>query len=1023
MIRFSLRHFSYTILLSFGVLPWVNVSGLSAQTVADNAFNKTIQPFLRVYCQRCHNEVKPESGVRVDGLESYFPDNQLFLWKDVLKQLVEENMPPEGEVQPTTEQRAALIHSIREEMRSAQARNNEKHGSVRRLTVSQYRRTLHDLLGLDDNIAQILPPDGISKDGFANNGQLMGLTPLQLEYYFEVADKAIDLCIVDERSKPVVQNLRMALGQNINANPLSENLILGANNHLLKNQDFVVTELTPDKPFGFEPSKMRTAYDFVEGYAGNDTVRGWRKYDNIYHSVFACMRGTEGYPKGEAYQIRSNGLLLRPAIPSSEIWEQSSTYGPRANFKISLRELPDHGNFRVKVKAAKCEDALLLNDDANTMDDNPNSVLASSDPVDSTGNKEIHLHAAGIYQVDLHYQSPEISATSQDSNADKGKPKVVDRESWTVTINGDRFERKVKTGWNANQTSTTLPSPTSVAFLRRRLPKGELNWNVTTGNTIKLERVVFTQVDENSPEGKEFCAFEKRSPWLGVHMGLRRDCGSTLEQVGGPQRVSGYEWNDYVFEGAIANYPSPYVEKDNVNYLAGIREIGVRHEYTDGRDVPRLLIQSIEFEGPYYSSWPPRQHRNIFIDSVNKEDPSTYANEILRSFMTKAYRRPVAQDEFERIAKVWKESYSLKKDFQGSIKDALLVVLTSPQFLFLVETSRSPEHEDLTPFELASKLSYFLWNAPPDQQLLEKALSNQLREDFDNQLDRIFDDDKMFAFASEFAAQWLGLDKFENVDIDERIFPRLTLHTRRQLRKEPVQFFHYLIQKNLALKNIINSKWIMANDSVAAYYGLGDRIESGFDFIPLEHGRDHLGGVLSQSSILAGLSNGRESNPVKRGAWFARRIIAEPPDDPPPNVPELPDDDLHNRSLRERLEMHRNQKVCAKCHAGIDPWGIAFEAFDASGTIKLHAADTSTKLPDGTQIGDFQEFREYLTQKRMERIAFSFLKHIATYAIGRSLSYNESAFLENAAETWPDQEYRVRDLIRFIVKSDLFLKK
>src|SRR6185503_9066007 len=138
------------------------------------------------------------------------------------------------------------------------------------------------------------------------------------------------------------------------------NLVLGANSFLLANPDVLVTELAPARPFDYEPFAMRTRYEFIEGYVGNDTIRAWKKFDSIYHSVFACLRGTPGYPKGEAHQVVASGLLLRPAIPSPEIFGQSSTYGPMANFKISLRELPEQGNFRITVKAARYDDGLLL---------------------------------------------------------------------------------------------------------------------------------------------------------------------------------------------------------------------------------------------------------------------------------------------------------------------------------------------------------------------------------------------------------------------------------------------------------------------------------------------------------------------------------------------------------------------------------------------------------------------------------------------------------------------------------------
>src|SRR5262249_53615796 len=178
--------------------------------------------------------------------------------------------------------------------------------------------------------------------------------------------------------------------------------------------------------------------------------------------------------------------------------------------------------------------------------------------------------------------------------------------------------------------------------------------------------------------------------------------------------------------------------------------------------------------------------------------------------------------------------------------------------------------------------------------------------------------------------QWLSLDKFNVLEPDRTKFPRLTRDTRTQLRQEPVQFLQYSIRNNLPVRNLIASDFVVANEVVASYYDFAGKSESGFQFIPIKHGRRELGGVLSQAAIMAGLSDGRESNPVKRGAWLARRIIAEPPDDPPPNVPALQEDTLH-LSLRERLERHRNQPACAQCHAKIDPWGGAFEEFDAGG--------------------------------------------------------------------------------------------
>ncbi|GIS59121.1 MAG: hypothetical protein CM1200mP2_13460 [Planctomycetaceae bacterium] len=186
----------------------------------------------------------------------------------------------------------------------------------------------------------------------------------------------------------------------------------------------------------------------------------------------------------------------------------------------------------------------------------------------------------------------------------------------------------------------------------------------------------------------------------------------------------------------------------------------------------------------------------------------------------------------------------------------------------------------------------------------------------------------------EFTSQWLSLEKFDVLEVDRKRFPRLTRDTRTQLREEPARFLRHLVRENLSLRNLVRSEFIVANEVVANYYRLSDPLESGFDFVAIRHDNENLGGLLSQAGILAGLSNGRESNPVKRGAWLARKIIAEPPEPPPPNVPDLSEDDKEKLTLRQRLERHRNQKGCAKCHAGFDPWGLPFEQFDAGGLFR-----------------------------------------------------------------------------------------
>lgn len=1176
-------------------------------------FQQKIQPLVKKLCFRCHNVDEMMSGIRVDRLDGTLPDKQLFLWRDIQKQIAKGAMPPEDELQPTAAERKMLVDWIGKAMVAAKSRDAQKNGSVRRLTVSQYRNTLRDLLGLEDNLTDILPPDSVSKDGFLNNEQTMLLSPLLIEAYFDIAERALDRCIVDEQSKPVVQNFRMDFGAKVNPQPLPNNLILGANSHLLRNEDFRVTELKPAKPFAFTPFKMRTKYRFIEGYQGNATVRGWKEYDSIYHAVFACMRGTNGYPKGKAYESIPSGLLLRPSIPSAELFQVESTYGPKANFKISLRELPDEGRFRVTVKAAKYNDGLLLEPNMATQAEPAHGAVTIKD---LTQPRTANVTKAGVYQADVYLTAANsiapdatklkegligfwdfdgnavskvdqqelkgeltdgakfvdspfgkavlvdgkagevviprdnamnvgegdftvaawihprglrqggivslggygythgwlldmpnkkgilrietATADNQHNGTVQSRPGVIQNNKWqhvaAVVGRGTNKTRLYVNGFevgvgtvnpaNLDNPKTALhigrvqganffkgeldevriyrralgiaeikalvepgkqfvqPSPAEKrknlsltlgdrhfsglrerAFMVVRLPAGPLNVVTRYDGKAVVDRIVLTPLKETAALARRFVTFEKRLPRIGVHVGLRRDCGSTLTQVGHAQKAASSKLTEYKFEGAISNFPSPDVEKDNVNYLAGVREIGVRSEYTDGRDMPRLLIHSVEFEGPLYDTWPPATHRNIFVPSENSSKPAIYAREVIRSFATRAFRRPITDAEEAAVMTVWKNSFAVDGNFQQSVKDALLVVLTSPQFLFLIENSETPKPETLDSHELASKLSYFLWNTAPDKQLKNLAAANRLHKSLDAEVARMVGDPRFKQFTSEFATQWLSLGKFDVVEIDRKRYPTLTRDTRTQLRQEPVQYLQYLCQHNLPIANLVQSDFIVANEVVASYYGLAEKTESGFDFVPVKHANSNLGGVLSQAGILAGLSNGRESNPVKRGAWLARKIIAEPPDPPPPNVPGLPEDDTVRLTLRQKIERHRNQPGCVKCHAGIDPWGIPFEQFDAGGLLKKETIDARSTLPDDTEVANLQELKAYLATDRIDQVAFSFLKHLATYAVGRSLTYNEIEFLKEKGIELKADGYRTQDMIRFVIQSPLFLEK
>lgn len=1169
------------------------------------SFEKFVQPFLKQNCLRCHEGDNSMGGVRVDQLDAKFDDRHIPVWEAVRERIDAGTMPPKSaKPQPSDADRERMTKWIDDALAAARTRRVSRNGLIRRLTVAQYRNTLRELLLLEDDLSDILPADAVSKDGFLNNHERLELSPLLTETYFEIAEKALNRVIIDPQTKPSIQNFKLDFGSGINPKPVSERLVLGAGSTLLTPEDFTVTQLTVKKPFPFEPFFMRTKFRFIEGYQGNDTVRGWRDFDSIYHAVFADFRGSGGYPKGKAYGTVPEGLLLRPAIPNDELFGSDGTYGPKANFKIAVRELPDNGRFRVTVTAAKYDDGLLLDKGAAAAEGAEIAVNNGSALIRTPGIYQVAVHPgplaaapeadtsklneglAGSWTLDGEPEptrlagkaksadSPFGKALALNSNADAltipgngasnvgtgeftvsawikprgngavisagghgaqgwsldleerntlqfvsaglqgafngrvvSQPDSIRREAWqhlAVVVQRGKNETRIYVNGLLVGRGTTglanldakgsivfgnaggvesfkglidevriykralapaeiqglvLPGKATIAatppqqnrpqgrnnaarlpdvalkigdrqftgglqqpaFLVVRLAAGATPISAVIDGVFDAAKITLTPLPETHEAARRFLAFEKRLPKVGVYLGFRRDCGSSLVAVGEPQPV-GKKLARYTFEGAIRNFPNAEVEKDNVNYLAGVRELGVRSEYTDGRDMPRLLIRSVEFEGPLHEAWPPTTYKNIFIDSEQKNDRSAYARQILRNFARRAYRRPITTAEEEALFAVYRNASATGRNFEESIKDALLVALTSPQFLFLIESSATPEPEPLNSYELASKLSYFLWNSPPDARMLQLAAAGTLRKQLDAETERMIADPKFSRFINEFASQWLSLDKFDVLEPDRTRFPKLTRDARAHLRREPVEFLRHLIRENLPASNLVQSDFIVANETVAGYYDLGDKTESGLRFVPIKHGRAELGGVLTQAAIMAGLSDGRESNPVKRGAWLARKIVAEPPADPPPNVPALKEA-TKDLTLRQRLEQHRDVAACRNCHAKIDPWGVALEEFNAGGRLKTQPADARSTLPDRTEVSGANDLKRYLANDRIDQVAFSFLKHLSIYASGRSLTYSERHQLKQDGLKLKADGYKMKDMIRYVVNSPIFLGK
>ena len=457
----------------------------------------------------------------------------------------------------------------------------------------------------------------------------------------------------------------------------------------------------------------------------------------------------------------------------------------------------------------------------------------------------------------------------------------------------------------------------------------------------------------------------------------------------------------------------------------------------DGKPIlPFLLIDSIEWDGPILDSWPTAAHQQIFFggDTVTKD--LEYVRAIVTRFAERAWRRPVTSEEMDRYVKLADKAQHLGDDFETSVKTALTAVLCSRSFLYIVEGKAAAPTPTLTDWELASRLSYFLWSSMPDEHLFNLARNGTLHEKdtLAAEVRRMLADPKAAEFASSFPRQWLQLRRVGMFPPDKVLYPDYDDNLERSMIGETVGFFGDVLKRNGSLREFIDSDWTMLNERLAKHYGIEGVHGDAFRRVSLKP-EDHRGGLLTQASVLSLTSDGTRHRPVHRGVWVLESIIGKPPAPPPANVPALntPSADAPKTTIRQKLEAHRSDANCAACHRHIDPLGIAFDNYDAIGrwrTVETVTAgtgedpklDASGELYDGRKFDDAAGLKKILLDDT-DKFAAAFTEKLATYALRRGTTFSDRSDLKPVTEKAKANDYQLASLIEDLVTSDLFQKR
>lgn len=498
---------------------------------------------------------------------------------------------------------------------------------------------------------------------------------------------------------------------------------------------------------------------------------------------------------------------------------------------------------------------------------------------------------------------------------------------------------------------------------------------------------------------------------------------------------------------------------------------------------PGIAIDWVDYEGPIHPSWPPESHQRLFgdleitkwrtsttqvpprrsptplqsaywprsgvdmsadeqnppLESVQSSAPEADSDRLIAAFLPLAFRRPVTRDEVAPYVSLARMRLAAGDCFEDAMRRAYIAILTSPEFLFHPQDVENDDHA------LACRLSYWLWNSPPDDVLCSAAAAGKLRDPIElrQQVDRLLNDTKSQRFIDDFLDQWLGLNKADETTPDGQLYPEYSILLHESMVAETRSFFTELLAKDMPIRMLVDAPFTMLSQRLAEHYGIPgvDGVDVRRVDIPTD---SHRGGLLTQAAILKLTANGTTTSPVKRGVWVIDRLLDDPVPPPPPGVAAIEPDTRGAKTVREQLALHRSSSDCATCHAKIDPAGFAMEAFDPVGKYRTSyrvlgqgesppekghtlwevnyrvgpPVDTSGELADGRAFAGIDGLKRLLADDE-GRLARAFVGHMARYATGADLRYSDRREIDAIVASTRSTGYGVRSLIQALAKSRL----
>jgi mono/diheme cytochrome c family protein len=1016
-LRKSARNLAATFVLA-AVCVTSQKAGAAEPDFAPDAegFQKIVEPFFRQHCVRCHGSEEAAGEFRVDSqLSANFLDVVVKgRWGEVINVLNSHEMPPEDEPQPSQESVAEVVDWITQQMARAELHRRDSAIVLRRMNRSEYRNTIRDLVGVDFNPSRFPqdPPTG----GFDNNGGALTLSPLHLELYYQAAREIFDLALVEG---PQPARLRWRFepeSGDSDSNRVTydgQRLIVNGGKNRAENGFRVMHHESWDRKLN--------ARDFALPYEGEYIIRiraGGRVPTR--NEVVESARGFLNHRRDE--QMQKN--------PAGKKWLDEQFERDLDHFRTD--RMYDYGPPRLKLIVNLAGQPIVVGE------------VDVDAPVEAPQLYEMRTRMttwkAGI-TVEYAYSVPkELENFWMQGHDNFKRP-----ELW---VDWFELEGPVYDEWPpASHRRILIDSP-----LAGRDERGYARTVLQRFMKRAYRRPVSdAEVDDKlalfdlvRPDGRSFEEAIKTplsavlvSPhflYLAEPSAAGQSVADTNDASSGRELLDAYERVQTLGHPILAQVRGS--SSGSTSFTDA--ETKLFRQFVDNRG-RKVRGRVAGLDGLKVKL----EQTNGAIVLVPLRDFTARDRALIRA-LAKALEQPATATEAD-VQKADQKNTPARSTGPATRPAVRTSAKPMPMPSALAETadrvatSSRTAGRRLNQYELASRLSYFLWSTMPDDTLFELADSGRLTEPdvIAQQVDRMLSHERAAAFVDNFAGQWLSLREVGSNPPASDLYPRYDRHLEVSIVDESKAFFAEILNNDLDLMNFVKSDFVVINERLGRYYGIPGVKGDHFRRVAVPSGV-HRGGIVTQASVLSVTSNGTRTSPVKRGTWVMKNLLGIDPGLPVANAgdiaPKVPG--LDKATVRQRLEIHRSLPQCARCHNKIDPLGFALENFNAAGDWRDQEGfgykgrigqndpviDASAKMIDGTEFVGVEGLQKVLLQK--EDLFLNCLAgKLFTYALGRELGVADQLHVNAAVDHLSSNDRTMRTLIKYVATSEPFLSK